>query len=293
MKVLFRYRLLFILILVLISACLTSIYKYYAYKHVIIEFKEMRPLHGHPPVYYKGIKIGRVEKTSHNDTFTRSLVKINLHPKDIKLPQNTGALLKKDKKRELEYDYIELVYPKNPSRVWLQNNDKIKGKTTVDVKTYLANQDPDTLEDINTSISKTIEDLDTTINALGDLFVILEETVQENRTNLKTTSTNLASTSKNINKATAKIEQALKQDELDNTLSNIAVTTQNLENLTGNLEEIIQDTGTTMPTIENIIKNSNLLFENLNSITCAVKRALEKPFGGFRILFGRSINEKY
>ncbi len=299
MNILYKYKLLIICVLALIALGLAQTYRHFAYKHITIEFKEMRPLHGHPGVYYKGIKIGRVENMKHNDAYTHSLVKAELYPKNLKLPQNTGAILKKEKKKKHEYDYIELIYPKKPSGILLQNKDVIKGKTTVDIESYMANQDTDSLDAIKQDIAQTVKDLDTTINALGDLFVIMSETVNENRPNLKNTTENVASASENLNRTTLKFNRAVKQKQLDNTLTNLDITTTNIKtaagslgNIAENIDKITSNTNAAMPAIENAISNGNCILENLNSITCGIKNTLKKPFGGIRILFGKSINEK-
>lgn len=299
MNNLYKYRFLIIFVSILALAGFTGVYRHFAYRYVTIEFKEMRPFHRHPAVYYKGIKIGRALTIRHNDTFTHSLVKIVLYPHNLKLPQNITAKLKKEKRKRHEFDYIELIYPEAPSRVWLQNGDTIKGTTTIDIESFIANQDPETMEKIKDDIARTVTDLDSTINALGDLFVVIQEMVDENRPNLKTATGNMAKMSSNLNQTTFKFNTALKQEQLDNTFSNINSTTLNIKTataslggITANIDNVSGHTSAAMPEIGAAITNGNCVLENLCSITSGIKNTLKKPFGGLRILFGKSIPRK-
>ena len=50
-------------------------------------------------------------------------MKINFYPKDLKLPENTTA---KVKKLDTGIDYIELLYPKNPSQNLMKTGEIIE-----------------------------------------------------------------------------------------------------------------------------------------------------------------------
>ena len=124
--------------------------------YVTAEFSNLRPFHSFAPIYYNGFKIGRVVKVRPNKTYTSTIVTMEFHPYDLKLPVNISASLKKEKNRwGRKFDYIDIMYPKDPSIYYLKDGDRISGKTTVDVESFFANQDPETLEQI-----KVLEEFD-------------------------------------------------------------------------------------------------------------------------------------
>ncbi len=136
--------------LILLGILLAIAIAYYIYKtntYVTAEFKNLRPFHDRAPIYYNGFKIGRVVKVRPNRTYTSTIVTLELHPHDLKLPVNMSANVKKERNRwNRKFDYIDLVYPDKPSGFYLKDGDRISGSTTVELDTYLANQDPESLE---------------------------------------------------------------------------------------------------------------------------------------------------
>ena len=135
-----------------------SYYIYRSNTYVTAEFKNLRPFHNRAPIYYNGFKIGRVVKVRPNKTYTATIVTMELHPQDLKLPVNISVHLKKEKDRnDNKYDYIDIIYPKDPSIYYLKDGDRVAGKTTVELETYLANQDPESLEAMKADAAETIK----------------------------------------------------------------------------------------------------------------------------------------
>lgn len=266
------------------------IYNLLTYKYINIEFGEMRPLHEKVNIYYKGIKIGHVRRfvIAHHgqSTIARSVI---TH-KTLMLPINTTAKLKKEKKHKKEYDFIELVYPQNPSNILLTNGAYINGKATVDVDTYMANQDIDDIEKIKENLTKSTEELETVLNSLGELFITLDNIAKENQKNIEISTQNLSETTKNINQLTSKFDKALKQEELNTSIQNLSTTTKNVNTLTQQLNSTTSNIGdTTIPQVQSTLYRTECLVANINEITCGIKETLKKRFGGLRLLFGQVI----
>ena len=124
------------------------IYQLLTFTYITAEFDEIRPIKGFMPVYYKGIIVGRAKEAKHSPDFKHTHIRIVLYPKNLLLPSNTKIQLKKEKKKHKEIDFLELIYPNEPTLVVLSNHSKIKGITTIDTVTFLANQHPNDIEAI-------------------------------------------------------------------------------------------------------------------------------------------------
>ena len=82
---------------------------------------------------------------------------------------------------------------------------------------------------------------------------------------------------------TIKINKAIKQEQLENTLSNIETSTTNVIKSLDSLND-------TMPNIDNSLNQTKEMMCNLNAITCGIRKTLSKNFGLMRLFFGRVIN---
>ena len=60
--------------------------------NITVKFKELRPLPRHVEVLYKGIKIGHAVSAKHTDDFEHTLVKLELRPKHLALPNNMRGI---------------------------------------------------------------------------------------------------------------------------------------------------------------------------------------------------------
>lgn len=267
------------------------------YKYITIQFKELRPIHEKINVFFKGIRVGYVRKMELCHDCKSTMVKVVLTYKGIMLPENTTAKLKKEKKKDKEYDFIELYYPEKPMEVLLSNGSVIKGETTIDIDTFMANQNPDDLESIRQNLAQSSEDLENTLSALGDLFILLQDVVKENQKNLSTSTYNLSQTTGNIRQLTSKFDNAIQQESLNNSMSNldtslanISDTTKTLQTLSGNFNNTSTNlNSTTMPQLQSTLYRTECLVANVNEITCGVKETLKKRFGGLRLIFGKVI----
>lgn len=273
--------------LILIIIIFLFIINHLSHRHITAVFSDARPFDNSIPVYYKGIKVGNASDRTHSKDSKRTNVKITL-TKKLKLPLNTKAILKTRIKNDKEFDYIELIYPEVPSERFIQEHSHIHGHSTVDIKEYLKNQTPEDLDKIKNNLLSASENLDTTLNAIGGLFIMLQDILEENRENIKSSSANFKDTTRNISKATKKIDNIIIEEQWNNTFKNLENSTGGLHNFTHNINNTILDFDKTLP---DTMQNTNEITENLNSITCGIKQTLKKNFGGLRLFFGKVIQK--
>ena len=272
-----------IIIFLILLFCIIS---YFSHRHFIAVFNDIRPFDGQINVYYKGVKIGKTTDKTHSNDLLRTNVKITLWNKKLKLPLNTKAMLKKRIKNDQEIDYIELIYPQIPSERFISEHSHIHGYSTIDIKEYLKNQSPEDLDKIKSNLMTASENLYTTLDAIGGLFVLIQDILHENRGNIKNSTTNFKDTTHNISNVTKKIDNIIIEEQWNNTFKNIENSTGGLHNFTNNINDTVTEFDKTMP---NTLENTNQITENLRSITCGIKQTLSKKFGGLRLFFGKVI----
>lgn len=263
-----------ILLILILTGLIFYIYKLTTYTYINAKFGELRPIHNSMNVYYKGIIIGRAKEKKHTKSFQHTLIKIVLYPKNLLLPDNTTVLLKKEKRNNKEKDFLELIYPKEPSKNMITNGATLEGKSTVDIDTYMANRDVDELDQIKENLIQSTQNLNYALEALTNLFNIASDTIKQNQDNLYQTTANFKKTS-------SKINNSIGERKLNNTLSSIESTSENINNLVQNLNN---QTPSTLDDIQGITSN-------INSITCGIRKTLRKKCGTLRLFFGQVIDE--
>lgn len=259
---------------------------YYIYKtstFVTAEFKNLRPFHDRAPIYYNGFSIGRVIRVRPNEDYTSTIVTLWLHPHDLLLPTNVEVHLKKERnRRNKKFDYIDIIYPKEPSGFYLKDGDKIAGKTTVELESYLANQDPESLEAIKADFADTIKNLNVTVQTLGDLFATLNSMAEDVKPNVVQASSNLNTTTDNLSKVSRTANSALSEERMNATTKNVQIMSRNMKLLTNELNN-------TMPQVQCTICEVNKVLSNVDEMTAGLNCTMRKPFGGLRLIFGSPI----
>lgn len=282
-------------IFLVLLACIFIIYRIHKNTYITAQFNNLRPFHHRINVYYKGFKIGHAEKVRPDKDYQHTIMTIVLNPTDLKLPVNTVAKLMREKKGRREVDYIDMIYPDTPSIYYLKSGDKIAGKATVDIQSFLSAQDPESLEAIRDNLAKSAENLNVTLSALADLFDTLRAVVEENRPNLLGATENMRLTTLNIRTMSEKLNGSVSQERLTNTFNNVdtssdyvKTTIENTQNVTNELAKITKNIDSMLPTIDCILSETYSVMRNTNGITCNICKTMGKPFGGMRILFGKS-----
>ena len=277
-------KLFYIFALIILAGLGFYIYKLTTYTYVTAKFKELRPIHEKLPVYYKGLVVGKAREQRHSEDYNHTLIHLVLYPKNLLLPDNTTVMLKKEKHHDKEHDFLELVYPKEPSTTMIADGAVLEGKATVDVDTFMANQNPDDLEAIKQNLAQSSENLNFALEGLTMVFESVNEILKENQKNLYTTTGNLSKATRNLDNVTQKIDKSVQQKRLDNTISNLETLSANLNGTTTSVNGVIPHIDATMCQVQGLATNAN-------AISCGVRKTLRKRFGGLRLLFGKVIDE--
>ena len=277
-------KLFYIFALITLAGLGFYIYKLTTYTYVTAKFKELRPIHEKLPVYYKGLVVGKAREQRHSEDYNHTLIHLVLYPKNLLLPDNTTVMLKKEKHHDKERDFLELVYPKEPSTTMIADGAVLEGKATVDVDTFMANQNPDDLEAIKQNLAQSSENLNVALEGLAMVFESVNEILKENQKNLYTTTGNLSKATRNLDNVTQKIDKSVQQKRLDNTISNLETLSANLNGTTTSVNGVIPHIDATMCQVQGLATNAN-------AISCGVRKTLRKRFGGLRLLFGKVIDE--
>lgn len=264
-------------------------YKLLNETRIYVEFDRLRPFHEKAPVYFRGYKIGKVVKIMPADNYQSTIVSIILHPKNLKLPINTTAQLKMHKTKWMHRDYIDLIYPETPDSMLLKRGAKIKGKSSIDIHSYLANIPHESYAKMEENAAGILENLNDTTGMLYSVFAIINGILTESENDIKNAINNFSQTSKNTSQIMQKIDNSILEEQLKNTMSNINETTAHAKTTIYNLTTPSKQTNTIVADINTTLKNTNCLIYNLNEIACGVKQTLKKRFSGLRLLFSRVI----
>ena len=287
-------------VLLLLWGICTAYYIYKSNTYVTAEFKELAPFNTSAPIYYNGFKIGKVIRVRPNKTYTSTIVTMELHPHDLKLPINISANLKKAKNRwNKKYDYIDITYPKTPSVYYLKDGDRISGKTTVELETFLSNQDPESLEAIKKDLAESAKNLNITLQTLGDLFTTLNDMASEMSPSVVKASRDLNKTTENfvkvsesatgiannINDFSTNINDAMNPNMMNTTTGNIQVVSDNVTQITDGLNKSI-------PQLNCSLRQINDILCTINEMTTGMNCTMQKPFGGMRMIFGSPVSPR-
>lgn len=266
---------------------------------VMVKFVELGPLYNSMPVYYKGYKIGKTKNIKPSEDYKYTLVRIILYPKKLGLPENISA---KVKKLESGKDYIELIYPKEPSSNNLRNGSIIEGKTSMDIQSFMSAQaDSGALTSMSDNLSKTLTSAEKTSNEIKAFFADTRVILKDNRQNLRATTENTAETMENLAlmsgslaDLTSKINNSIPEDKIKNTISNIDKSSTNIKESTESLKSILisidiatKNLDKTIAKIDSTIDEANKIAINIKKMTAGFCDVLGKRFAGMRIIFGK------
>ena len=254
---------------------------------VIAQFKDLEPFHHRLPVYYKGFRLGHTSRLYPTDDFKETNVYLRLRLKGIKLPDNTVAIVKNSNDK----DYIELVYPLSPSVTYLKQGSIIHGEKSASFENFISEQAQNGgLEEMKFNLNKTITSAGGTFDALTEMINVMTDilkdvrpTINEAVNNVNYASKNLADTSKSLKTTVEKgyIDTTLENLELSS--KNLVLTTDNFSGFTGNLKQ------ESIVLTNCLLKNLNVVVNNINEIVVGLGNTLKKRFGGLRLIFGKGV----
>ena len=252
--------------------------------HIKIKFANLRPFHFIVPVYYKGVKVGKVLSRNHSKDYLHTIVTIVIYPHNLKLPKGTIAYLKKHKMNFIKQDYIELVFPQDKTSEYLSNLAFIEGRATIDINEYGANQNPDEIELIKNNLAQSAENLNYAIQAFTMLFETINDIASQNKDNLYNATTNVSKATNSFSNVADKFDNSINQNKLNATFENIAKLSDDIA-LSANSLSLSADE------VEATIKNIEDTTYETKIISKGIRKTLSKPFGGFRFFLGRPIQD--
>lgn len=260
---------------------------FYAFGHIRVTavFEELQPFNHILPVYFKGFKLGHTSKVYLAPDYKSTRVELKLRLKDIKLPENTTAIIR----RHDDKDYIELIYPNSPHLANLRNNSVIEGEKGVNFEHFLQNQAHNGgLEEMKNNVNDTIKSAGDTFEALTMMIEVLTDILNDVRPQIRETVTNVNHASANLAEASYDVKKSIKQGYIDASLYNLKQTTQNLVTTTQNMSGVTDNVNKRSINLLNCaISNINVLIKNINEIVVGVGETLKKRFGGLRLFFGK------
>lgn len=255
--------------------------------NVTAEFKELEPFKHKLPVYYKGFKLGHTTRVHPGADYTTTLVDMRLRMKDLELPENTSAIIRRKDKT----DYIELIYPNAPYLALLRNNITIEGTKGLNFETFIQEQAKNGgLDEIKDNVNGTIQSAGETFKALTEMINVLTEILEDARPTISDTVENINITSKNLAESSYNVRTSIQQGYIDKSLYNMQETTQNLVLTTKNITNVTDNVNKNSVNLINcVIKNINTVINNINEIVIGIGSTLKKRFGGLRLVFGKTI----
>lgn len=287
------------LILILGITLIFSIVGYILYTmynmRVTAVFEELEPFPKNINVYYRGFKFGRTIRVYPSEDFKSTYVDMILNVKGINLPDNITAKVKVKNKK----DYIEIIYPDEPSITYLQNHSVIEGKTCKNLSSYIDSQAEDgSLDELRDNLNTTVQAAGGTFNALTDLIGTANDILKDLKPSLIKSGDNLAAASQSLAEVSEELNQSSKPKKFKNIFDNIEQTTINIERSTRNFEsaslyvsDITKNANReTIALVNCLIKNINTVVNNINDIVKGFKHTLSSRFGGMKIMFGKPIS---
>ncbi len=267
------------IIITAFAVCLSVfLYERFAYLHVTVKFDDLEPFEKQMNVYYKGFKIGKTSKIYPDKNYESTYIKLKLQPRNIKLPSNIAAVIKRTPSKE----YINIVYPSSPSITLLKDDTVIKGKPAKDIKNLLNESfEEDDIDLIINDAANLMESANVTVQNLGITFAKINQLLEDINSDIKRASTEIAKTAENIESVTNKLDIAVDEKGAKNTIENIEQTSENIKNITEKLDK------ETIPTVNSVFCETNSTMENASEITSDIKTTLKKRMGLFRLMFGK------
>ena len=255
---------------------------------ITVQFKELEPFRHHLPVYYNGFKLGHTTKVYPDKDYQSTMVDLRIVPKHLVLPANTTAILKrKDKK-----DYIELEYPKTPYVENLRHKDVIKGELGVNFERFLQNQsESGGLDEVKENLNTTIISLGQTFDAITDMVNEANSILKDARPLIQDSIENVNKTSKNLADSSFEIKESLQKGYIDRALYNFEQTSNNLVLTTKNTSGFTDGLNKQSSVLLNcLLKNLNIVVNNINKIVVGIGNTLSKKMGGLRLIFGKTMS---
>jgi len=282
------------LLLILILMGTYRVYKIHFGNHITVKFSHSGPLYKGMPVYYKGYKIGQTLDVQPSKDYKSTLVKVWLYPKEIKLPEDVTAKVKKIDSRK---DYIDLISPDDSVTTALKNGSTIDGEPAFDLDAFLSDiAEAGIIVPLLQNFSDTLVSANKTSNEIRNFFTDSRGVLKDNRQNLKQTTQNFNQASKSVTQLTSRVNHSITEDKLNDTTSsvnksatNIQTASESIKNITQNVDNATKNLGKTMAKVDCVVADTKGITSNVKTITSGFCEVLSKRFAGLRIIFGKPL----
>jgi len=250
-------------------------------KTIIVKFKDAGPLPDKLPVYYKGIKIGKVTKADFSDDYRHTFLTVKIDNKDFNPPKNIYAELRIEDLAQVKAKgfslkkYLAVVYPAKPSQEKLKDGDIIEGRSSY-------------------------------INQFQDFFKksVKKEQIEATANDVFSSTTNLNKISENLMRTTKRIDDFLakNQKNFDEIVDNSRAATENFSHSSAAIREFTETT-LNNPDLKLALQDMPAITENIKDITSSARLIAVNPcfqeglmktsygMGRFAEKLDRSVNE--
>lgn len=286
-----------ILAVLIIIAAFVLIYIHNTEYYIMVRFDELGPITKHMGIYYNGFKVGRIVKIEPDKDFKHTLAKVKLNYKNINLPQNTTVKVQSFPDGEL---YLEFVYPDSPSLRIIKRGDMLEGIAKYSIEEFMLGQNVSGVSDVvSLHVIRALNSMELANKEIEGLVKITSSLIKDNRSGMKASVDNatamtksLAQMADNLNQASKKINNAIDEKSLKDTISGVQKTASNLEDASDNIAIATQDFDKTMKKVDDASTHVHTASENLNYMINGLSKVLNKRFAGMRIMFGTPVKKK-
>lgn len=272
-----------------------AIFDYLNHTYIKAVFGKTEPMPSKMGVYYQGYKLGTTSKLKISKDFSSTYLYITLNQRGLHLPKNISVEVK-------NYDddtkYVDIIYPSAPAVKYIKTGDVIRGKYELSSSGGISNANQAHIDSLAAKGESLLNSATRTTDALTDLFVLMNDMLEENRENifqssssLKNSMLNFEIASLNIKDLTEKVNGEVTRSVVNNSAKNIEQMTKNFADSSQSINKTSSDFSVLIPKLSDLIEIGKLTLINLNKITLGLGETLRKRFGGIRVLFGQPIKD--
>jgi len=282
------------LLLILTLMGINRVYKMHFGNHITIKFTQSGPLYKNMPVYFRGYKIGQTLDINPSKDYKNTLVKVWLYPKEMKLPEDVSA---KVKKIDSKSNYIDLISLDDTVTTTLKKGSTIEGEPAFDLDAFLSDiADSGVIVPLLQNFSDALISANKTSDEIRNFFTDSRGVLKDNRQNLKQTTQNFNQASKSVTQLTSRFNNAITDEKINRTTSsvdksatNIQSASESVKNITQNVDNATKNLDKTMAKVDCVMSDTKAITSNVKTITTGFCEVLSKRFAGLRIIFGKPL----
>lgn len=290
----YKWLILGVAVILILSFLYNKYINHFRY-HLKAKFKTSSPLYKNMPVFFKGYKIGKIQKVILSDDYKYTTIEILLYPKNPKLPKDTVAVVKN---HNLIKNYIDLSTSDEEPEVYLKSGDIIEGEPLVDIESFVSEiANSGLLVPLIQNFSDTAVSLNKTSTEIEGFFADSRSVLNDNKTNLKSSTNDLAKTTQSLNSLASRLNTSISDEKVDNTTisidksaANIQAATENIKSITQSVDCATRNLDKTIAKIDSTMAEANGVASNARVITGGFCEVMGKRFAGLRIFFGKPLN---